>query len=322
MIKDMIKTAVIKSTGTAKLIFRKHGSGAMMWVGVGGVAVTIVAACVATTKAEPILDSAKDRIDNAKKLDDASEQKKAMAAAYGAMAIDFGKLYLPATLLGTCSVSLIVGSHYILKKENVALMATTAALAESFNRYRQRVIEDQGEAKDAEYYYGIKKTKVISVDENGENPREEETCVRTAPSVSIYSRFFDETNLNFKDNGALNLMFLRRCQDEMNYLLKTRKYVFLNEVYEKLGLPRSEAGQFVGWVWNSENGDNQIDFGIYNSDNKANVDFVNGFERAVLLDFNVDGDIMYVLKPKKTQEQIEKELEESDALIFEYCRNQ
>ena len=44
-------------------------------------------------------------------------------------------------------------------------------------------------------------------------------------------------------------------------------------------------------------GDNYVDFGIYDTNKNtkwanANKDFVNGYERSILLDFNVDGDIL------------------------------
>lgn len=39
-------------------------------------------------------------------------------------------------------------------------------------------------------------------------------------------------------------------------------------------------------------GDNYVDFGIYNTSKEANRNFVNGYERTILLDFNVDGNIL------------------------------
>ena len=61
-----------------------------------------------------------------------------------------------------------------------------------------------------------------------------------------------------------------------------------------LGIPRSKAGQVVGWIYDEENskGDNYVDFGIYDIHRQANRDFVNGYERAIWLDFNVDGPIL------------------------------
>ena len=89
-------------------------------------------------------------------------------------------------------------------------------------------------------------------------------------------------------------MFLRRQEDWANELLKAKGHLFLNEVYDMLGIPRTKAGQVVGWIYDEKNpiGDNFVDFGIYDIHRPRNRDFVNGIERTILLDFNVDGNIL------------------------------
>ena len=71
--------------------------------------------------------------------------------------------------------------------------------------------------------------------------------------------------------------------------------MFLNEVYDLLGIQRTKAGNIVGWIYDPNNpehaGDNCIDFGIYDLYNKDKRAFVNGYEKSILLDFNVDGNI-------------------------------
>lgn len=65
----------------------------------------------------------------------------------------------------------------------------------------------------------------------------------------------------------------------------------MNEVYDVLGIPRTKAGQIVGWVYDENNiaSDNFVDFGL--SEERCE-NFVNGYENTVLLDFNVDGNIL------------------------------
>ena len=89
-------------------------------------------------------------------------------------------------------------------------------------------------------------------------------------------------------------MFLKDQQRYANDLLKSKGCLFLNEVYEMIGLPRTKAGQVVGWIYDEKHpvGDNFVDFGIYDLYNEKKRDFVNGYERSILLDFNVDGDIL------------------------------
>ena len=61
-----------------------------------------------------------------------------------------------------------------------------------------------------------------------------------------------------------------------------------------LGFPRTKAGAVVGWLYDPkrpELGDTYVDFGMYDVRKPKAVDFVNGYERSIILDFNVVGDI-------------------------------
>ena len=115
--------------------------------------------------------------------------------------------------------------------------------------------------------------------------------IRETHEPSPYAVFFDETSAAWTKNPECNKLFLLRTQDLANLKLKTRGYLFLNEVFDMLGVPRCKTGQLVGWVYDEVNpvGDNYVDFGIFN---ECNHKFVNGFEKSVLLDFNVDGNIL------------------------------
>ena len=109
--------------------------------------------------------------------------------------------------------------------------------------------------------------------------------------ASVYARFFDETSSAWTKDSEWNLMFIKQVEDYCNIKLKKVGCLFLNEVYEMLGMSKTKAGQQVGWVYDEDNpiGDNRVDFGIFTEDNKG---FINGFENSILLDFNVDGNIL------------------------------
>ena len=117
-------------------------------------------------------------------------------------------------------------------------------------------------------------------------------------TISDYSRIFDECNTSWSKSPEHNLVFLKQQQNYANDLLKSRGHLFLNEVYDMLGFPRTQAGQIVGWVYDEKNpiGDNFVDFGIYNLDSERARAFVNGYERSILLDFNVDGNVWKLMK--------------------------
>lgn len=114
-------------------------------------------------------------------------------------------------------------------------------------------------------------------------------------SCSQYARFFDDGCTGWSRDPEYNLMFLRCQEQHANERLKTKGHLFLNEVYDSLGIPRTKAGQMVGWIYDSNNGDNYVDFGIFNGSENSRA-FVNGRERSILLDFNVDGDIWNLIE--------------------------
>jgi len=124
------------------------------------------------------------------------------------------------------------------------------------------------------------------------NQKIEEPKSIESGSHSQYARFFDETSPSWTKDAEYNLMFLLQVQNYATEKLKAQGYLFLNDVYEMLDIPKSKAGQIVGWVYDKDNpiGDNYVDFGIYKTD--RNAKFVNGFENSILLDFNVDGSII------------------------------
>ena len=111
---------------------------------------------------------------------------------------------------------------------------------------------------------------------------------------SDYAKFFDESSPFFDSNAEYNLMFLKRQEEEATRKLRRNKYLMLNDVYEMLGIMRTEAGAYVGWVWddNKSEEENKVSFCIYELHRERNRAFVNGLEPVILLDFNVDGYIM------------------------------
>lgn len=289
------------------LQLRKHSPEILLVAGVAGAVVSAVMACKATLKVNEVMDKSKTDIDKIHtavekgkteggKDYNVEDSKKDLAIVYAQTGLEFLKLYGPALTLGTASIGCILASNNIIRKRNVALAAAYASVDSSFKDYRKRVVERFGKELDRELKYNIKAQEVeeVVVDEDGN-----ETKVKTVVNVvdpnttSDYARFFDESCIGWDKNAEYNLTFLKHQQNYANDLLKTRGHLFLNEVYDMLGMQRTKAGQVVGWVYDEkgEIGDNFVDFGIYDIDNERKRAFVNGHERVILLDFNVDGNI-------------------------------
>ena len=302
--KTEMMTKASRAFGKAALKLKKHSPEILMGIGIAGTVTSTVLACKATLKINDILE-AKNRTVEAihdcleeGRLDYTEEDsKKDLTIVYSQTGIKIAKLYAPAVAIGLASIGCIVTGHRILNKRNVALAAAYTVVDKSFKEYRGRVVERFGEAIDKELRYNIKAKEIekIVVDENGnETVKKEIVQVVDGDSVtghSEYARFFDEGCPDWRKDSEFNLMFLRRQQDWANEKLKSKGYLFLNEVYDMLGIQKTQAGQVVGWIYNEKNpiGDNYVDFGIYDVQDERKRAFVNGFERNILLDFNVDG---------------------------------
>jgi len=299
---NVVKNAVTSKIARQILIGQKHSPTILFAGGVVGIAGTVVLACRATLKMENVLDNAETKraqIDQALKISDPKrysekDAKHDRGLVKIQLAGDMVKLYAPPVALGVASIAALTGSHVILTKRNVALTAAYKVLDEGFNEYRKRVREEFGEEKERELRHDIRE-ETYRMDDTKEG-KVREIKVGTA-KASIYARFFDELNDNWKSNHELNLMFLNMKQNYANDRLHAKGHLFLNEVYDELGIERSKAGQVVGWIIG--HGDDHVDFGIYDASNPQKRDFVNGFEPAILLDFNVAGPIYDLIEKKR-----------------------
>ena len=279
---------------------KKHSPEILVVAGIAGTVVSAVLACKATTKVAEILDETKGTLDTIHEGMETGaingqeytteDGKKDTVVVYAQTGMKLAKLYGPAIILGTLSITSILASNNILRKRNVALGAAYAAIDKSFKEYRGRVIERFGEQVDTELKYGIKAKKFeeIEVDpETGKEKKVKKTVMVADPNLqSDYAVYFDSKSRNYETNPDYNRMFLKAQQAFANDKLQTRGHLFLNEVLDDLDLPRTPAGQIVGWT--KDGPDGYVNFRIVEVERETED---GRHEPALLLDFNVEGNI-------------------------------
>lgn len=298
------KTEIMKSVNgvASKAVMRlkKHSPEILVVAGIAGTVVSAVLACKATTKVAEILDETKGTLDTIHEGMETGaingqeytieDGKKDTVVVYAQTGVKLAKLYGPAIILGTLSITSILASNNILRKRNVALGAAYAAIDKSFKEYRGRVIERFGEQVDTELKYGIKAKKFeeIEVDpETGKEKKVKKTVMVADPNLqSDYAVYFDSKSRNYETNPDYNRMFLKAQQAFANDKLQTRGHLFLNEVLDDLDLPRTPAGQIVGWT--KDGPDGYVNFRIVEVERETED---GRHEPALLLDFNVEGNI-------------------------------
>lgn len=270
------------------LLLKKYGPHLLTSGGVVGVVSAAVMGAKATLSLESELDKIQEGLDvvEARLADDseydANDAKSDRVYIYTQGTTALIKLYGPAVTLGVASLTAILSSHGIMHKRNVGLAAAYKAVETSFSEYRKRVVDSLGIEKERDIFKGL-----VETEEKNDKGEKKKVASINPNAMSPYAVYFDESNLHWNRVNDYNLVFLRAQQNYANDLLKSRGHLFLNEVYDMLGIPRSKEGAVVGWV--KGNGDDYVDFDLPERGSQEELDFSYYEELSLLLDFNVDG---------------------------------
>jgi hypothetical protein len=285
-----LPVALTRTIARKALTFKKDSPHIFFAAGVVGVVASTVLACRATLKLESTLDEFNEDVSHVKELHDKNDKlafeyldndrTHDLLYVYAKGSLKIAKLYAPAAVVGAISLTALTGSHVQLTRRNAALMAAYTAVQEAYDKYRDRVRSQLGDERELELYRGTT-TEIVK----GEDGKKGEVKIHDPNQRSAYSKFFDEYTKHWSKDPELNRYFIQCQQNYANHILKARGHIFLNEVYDMLGIERSSAGAVVGWVIGPD-GDNFVDFGMFEAHNR---DFINGRERSIILDFNVDG---------------------------------
>jgi hypothetical protein len=231
-----LPVAISTKVGRSALLLNKNSPTLLFGAGIAGVVGSTILACRATLKMENVLTEASNKMGEVKHFRNHDYAEHDRERDLGLVRVQTGvkiiRLYAPAVILGGLSIAALTGSHRILNNRNAALSAAYTALDEVFSQYRRRVIDKYGEEQDREFRFETEQVEIIDPD-----TKKKKTVTRVAPgAASGYARFFDQFSTSWSKDPEVNLFFLKCQQNYMNDLLKVRGHVFLNEVYDRLGM--------------------------------------------------------------------------------------
>lgn len=299
-----VSTSAVKFAGKAEFTIKKNSPEILLGAGIVGFVGTIVLACRATCRADEVLEFHRRKIkdiNDAKEIADADPEgemsydieiyRQDKAVRYLKTTGSLAKLYAPTIAVGTLSLACILTSRNIMQKRYLGVVAAYNGLSAAFEEYRKRVRDEYGEGLDKHFRYGTTYDELPVYDENGKKTKEKEQVEKTETGMVMQTddscRFFDSSNPNWDKNPTFSMMWLRGQQNILNDILHTRGHVFLNEVYDALGFPHTPQGAVLGWI--DGEGDNCIDFGLYDPNKESVRRFVNGVDNVIMLEFNHDG---------------------------------
>ena len=299
-----VSTSAARFAGKAEFTIKKNSPEILLGAGIVGFVGTIVLACRATCRADEVLEFHRRKIkdiNDAKEIADADPEgemsydveiyRQDKAIRYLKTTGSLAKLYAPTVAVGTLSLACILTSRNIMQKRYLGVVAAYNGVSAAFEEYRKRVRDEYGEDLDKHFRYGTTYDELPVYDENGKKTKEKEQVEKTETEMVMPTddscRFFDSSNPNWDKNPTFSMMWLRGQQNILNDILHTRGHVFLNEVYDALGFPHTPQGAVLGWI--DGEGDNCIDFGLYDPNKESVRRFVNGVDNVIMLEFNHDG---------------------------------
>lgn len=300
---DTLKTFATSKFARQVLIAQKHSPKILFVAGTAGVIGTVVLACRATLKVGEMLDDFETDLDKIKLKKtndeplDSAEFSKQVAKLKIQTGLQITRSYLPAVGLGVVSIAALTGSHVILTKRNGAVMAAYATLDRAYKEYRQRVANEYGTDTDRKFAMGTGDQLVEEKLADGSTKTHVEQVKTGRGMGSPYAVLFDEASHYHSKQPGANVTFIEGRQSWANEKLRANGHLFLNEVYDFLGVPRTKAGACVGWVYRKDNepknGDNYVSFGVFENEPELVEAFLDGDHPfGIWLDFNVDGMIL------------------------------
>ncbi len=258
-----LMTCVSSKIGKAGIKLSKHSPQIMLVVGIIGVVSSTVMACRATTKLSGIIDRTKEESESIHKFEAADnstlsepysteDAKKDLTITYAHTTRDIVKLYAPSIVFGVLSLTSIIMSHHILNDRYLAATSACASVMAGFAEYRGNVRERFGNEVDKELRYNIKPKTIESktVDEQtGKIKKTKGKIGIAAPGdLSPFARVYGKGCKYWNDDTDYTLNRLRMEEEYVNHFLKSRGYIFLNDVYERIGFKPVPEGQLYGWV--------------------------------------------------------------------------
>ena len=294
---------ITRFAGRAGLVLSKHAPDILVGTGVVGFVGTVVLGARETLSYR---ETVEEDLELLVKITDAAQPDsgrddytremyiKDKTILYSRLATKTVKHYAPAIGMGVATLACFLGAHGMMRHRLAASMAAYEVLDTAYSEYRSRVRDILGD----EQTDVLERTMVEQWMDEEDGP-DGHKIADALPDVngvpfSQYARVFDTSNIHWTDYKAQNEMFLAAQQRYANELLRIRGHVFLNEVYDMLGIPRTEAGQMVGWLYRGE-GDGYINFHADEnafdrvSKLKESAKGTEAILRFYVLDFNVDG---------------------------------
>lgn len=210
--------------------------------------------------------------------------------------LDTVRTVAPAAIVGAATITMIYFSNSISKKRLAAMGAAYATLQTAFDGYKRTMVEALGKEsvdkilKPKLPNVGKSAEEILSSDNKSDAAHVSDAVVNSLKALSPYARIIaEESSTCWDPNEDYTSQNLAAIQLWANRRLERKGHLFLNEVFDQLGLSRTREGAVVGWLKNGE-GDGYVSFGEFDASiyRVPSEDYTR-VDSNFIVDFNVDG---------------------------------
>lgn len=210
--------------------------------------------------------------------------------------LDTVRTVAPAAIVGAATITMIYFSNSISKKRLAAMGAAYATLQTAFDGYKRTMVEALGKESVEKILkpklpnVGKSAEEILSSDNKSDAAYVSDAVVNSLKALSPYARIIaEESSTCWDPNEDYTSQNLAAVQLWANRRLERKGHLFLNEVFDQLGLSRTREGAVVGWLKNGE-GDNYVSFGDFDASiYRVPSDDYTRVDSNFIVDFNVDG---------------------------------
>lgn len=210
--------------------------------------------------------------------------------------LDTVRTVAPAAIVGAATITMIYFSNSISKKRLAAMGAAYATLQTAFDGYKRTMVEALGKESVEKILkpklpnVGKSAEEILSSDNKSDAVHVSDAVVNSLKALSPYARIIaEESSTCWDSNEDYTSQNLAAVQLWANRRLERKGHLFLNEVFDQLGLSRTREGAVVGWLKNGE-GDNYVSFGDFDASiYRVPSDDYTRVDSNFIVDFNVDG---------------------------------
>ena len=176
-------------------------------------------------------------------------------------------------MTGVGLASILWGTNRLDKKVR-DLTISAAAIAEAFNRYRERVANEVGTEKEKDLYLGTETKEVVS--EDGKTTAEKvisESEVRSNPRIFEFGPTNWDGSMNSvfdRKSPSLNILTINSVMKKAQMDLEIYGKAWMRDYFKMLGIPCPAVYTTAGWVVEKDEngelyspiGDAKVDFGL------------------------------------------------------------